>query len=70
MKVLTGYVYSLNEDNRTVKKIPVQVAFLEGDRIAVSSGLENVRQVVIKGVGYLTENSIVRPVADTDSLTR
>ena len=53
----TGYVYSLNEDNRTVKKVAVQVAFLEGDRIAVSSGLEDVQQVVTKGVGYLTETS-------------
>jgi RND family efflux transporter MFP subunit len=66
----TGYVYSLNEDNRTVKKVPVQVAFLEGDRIAVSSGLEDVQRVVTKGAGYLTEKSIVKPIADTDSLTR
>ena len=53
-----------------MKKIAVQVAFLEGDRLAVSSGLENVRQVVTKGVGYLTDKSIVKPVADTDSLTK
>jgi membrane fusion protein, multidrug efflux system len=66
----TGYVYALNEDNRTVKKVAVQVAFLEGDRIAVSSGLEDVQQVVTKGVGYLTATSIVKPIADNDSLTK
>jgi len=55
-----GFVYTLNDDNRTVKKIAVRIAFLQGDLLAVSSGLENVKQVVTDGVGYLTENSIVK----------
>ncbi|HET6254308.1 MAG TPA: efflux RND transporter periplasmic adaptor subunit [Puia sp.] len=55
-----GYVYTLNADNRTVKKRPVRIAFFQDDRIAVSSGLDSVRQVIADGVGYLTERSIVK----------
>lgn len=56
----TGFVYTLNEDKRTVKKIPVHVAYLQGDILAISSGLENVNEVITDGVGYLTEKSIVK----------
>lgn len=55
-----GFVYTLNADNRTVRKIPVRVAFFQDDKIAVSSGLDSVRQVIADGVGYLTERSIVK----------
>jgi membrane fusion protein, multidrug efflux system len=55
-----GYVYTLNADNRTVRKIPVRIAFFRDDRIAVSSGLDSVRQVITDGVGYLTEHSVVK----------
>lgn len=58
----TGYVYSLNTDNRTVKKNPVHIAFIEKDKIAVSSGLENVDKIITVGVGYLTEKSAVKVV--------
>lgn len=55
----TGFVYTLNADKKTVKKIPVHVAFLQGDLVAVNSGLENVQQVVTDGVGYLTDGAAV-----------
>ena len=58
----TGYVYTLNEDKRTVRKIPVHVAFLQNDKIAISSGLENVQAVITDGVGYLTERSSVKVI--------
>jgi multidrug efflux system membrane fusion protein len=56
----TGYVYTLNSDQRTVKKNPVRIAYLQKDQIAVSIGLENVQQVITDGSGYLTEKSIVK----------
>ena len=59
----TGFVYTLNADKRTVKKLPVHIAFLQGDKIAVNSGLENVDQVITQGVGYLTERSIVTNIS-------
>lgn len=58
----TGYVYTLNADKRTVKKNQVHIAFLQKDKIAVSSGLENVSEVITGGVGYLTEKSVVKTV--------
>jgi RND family efflux transporter MFP subunit len=56
----TGFVYTLNADNKTVKKIPVHVAFLQGDQIAVNSGLDHVQEVITEGVGYLTDGATVR----------
>jgi RND family efflux transporter MFP subunit len=55
-----GYVYTLNPDQRTVKKNLVQVAFLTKDKVAVSGGLDGVGQVITDGAGYLTGNSIVK----------
>src|SRR5579872_586120 len=56
----TGFVYTLNADRRTVTRLAVHVAFLQGDKIAISSGLDSVQQVVTEGVGYLTERSFVK----------
>jgi len=58
----TGYVYTLNADKRTVKKNQVHIAFLQKDKIAISSGLENVSEVITSGVGYLTERAIVKAI--------
>lgn len=65
----TGYVYTVNADHRTVTKLPVHIAFLQGDQIAVTNGLEHVAQVITKGVGYLTERSVVTLAPDTHSST-
>jgi len=55
-----GYVYTLNADSKTVTKHLVKVAFLTNNKIAISSGLENISQVITDGVSYLTETSTVR----------
>jgi len=59
-----GYVYTLNADQRTVKKNPVQIAFLTKDKVAVSGGLDSVGQVITDGAGYLTETSVVKVVSN------
>jgi len=64
-----GYVYTVNADRRTVTKLPIHIAFLQGDQIAVNSGLEHVARVITRGVGYLTERSIVTASADIHSST-
>lgn len=56
-----GYVYVLNADKKTVKKQSVQIAFIDKDKIAIRSGLENISEVITDGVSYLTENSKVKP---------
>jgi RND family efflux transporter MFP subunit len=55
-----GYVYTLNADNKTVTKHLVKIAFLDNDKVAVSNGLENIKQVITDGVSYLTEASVVK----------
>jgi multidrug efflux system membrane fusion protein len=66
----TGYVFVLNNDRRTVRKMPVRIAYLQGDRLAVSSGLDSIREVIADGVGYLTERSVVTPVTGIRSTTK
>ncbi|MEP6845843.1 MAG: efflux RND transporter periplasmic adaptor subunit [Panacibacter sp.] len=56
----TGYVYLLNRDQRTVTKKKVQIAFIDNDKIAIRSGLENVSAVITDGTSYLTENTVVK----------
>jgi RND family efflux transporter MFP subunit len=58
----TGYVYLLNNDNKTVTKKKVVIAFVDNDKVGISSGLENVKDVITDGVSYLTEDAIVKPV--------
>ncbi len=58
----TGFVYTLNADGRTVKKNPVTIKFIEKDKVAVNSGLENINEVITDGVGYLTDNAVVKVV--------
>ena len=45
---------------RRVRKLPVRVAYLEGDKVYVRSGLEGVAQVVNGGSGFLTEYSTIQ----------
>lgn len=58
----TGYVYTVNADQQTVTKHKVTIAFLEKDKAAIISGLENISAVITDGVGYLTDKSLVKVV--------
>jgi RND family efflux transporter MFP subunit len=58
-----AFVYTLNADGRTVQKHAVQIAFIENEQVGVSSGLENVQEVITAGVGNLTEKAVVKKVA-------
>jgi RND family efflux transporter MFP subunit len=57
----TGYVYLLNNDNKTVTKKRVVIAFVDNDKVGISNGLENVNNVITDGVSYLTEDAVVKP---------
>ena len=54
-----GFVYTLPQNSDEVKKLPVKIAFLIKDKVAVEYGLENVDNVVTEGAAYLGEGSIV-----------
>ena len=60
----TGYVYVLNADQKTVAKKKVQIAFIDNDKVAIKSGLENEAAVITDGTSYLTENSLVKLAAN------
>jgi membrane fusion protein, multidrug efflux system len=55
-----GYVYTLNADKKTVTRHEVKIAFIDADKVAISSGLEGISEVITDGVSYLTENSKVK----------
>lgn len=56
----TGYVYVLNNDQKTVTRKQVQIGFIDNDKVAVRTGLENVAAVITDGTSYLTENARVK----------
>jgi len=58
----TGYVYTVNADQRTITRHKVAIAFLQKDKAAISSGLENIGEVITDGVGYLTDKSLVKVI--------
>jgi hypothetical protein len=43
-----------------VKKMPVKVAFMEGNQAVIASGLEGVKEVITSGAPYLNEKKKVR----------
>lgn len=55
-------VYTLTPDGRRARRLPVQVGFIQGERVAVSGGLEGVRSVVTDGAAYLGDGSAVKVV--------
>ena len=54
-----GFVYVVADDRRKVKKIPVQVGYIDGNNVLLTNGLSGVKQVVTAGSAFLTEESIV-----------
>jgi RND family efflux transporter MFP subunit len=49
-------------DTKTVKKVPVQIAYLANDRALISSGLEEVTKVITAGSAFLTESSTIKVI--------
>ncbi len=47
----------VTSDRKTAHKVPVKVAFLDKEKIAISGGLEGYSEVITTGSAYLTDNS-------------
>ena len=56
----SAFVFALQSDGVSVKKMLVRVAFLEGNQAVIASGLEGVTEVVTSGAPYLSEKKKVR----------
>ena len=56
----SAFVYALQPDGESVRKAPVQVAFLDGNQAVITSGLEGVTEVITSGAPCLNEKKKVR----------
>jgi membrane fusion protein, multidrug efflux system len=63
---LTGNIYTLQPDSVSVRRHTVQIAFMEGNKVAVSSGLEGIDAVITDGSAYLTPGTAVTTRATKD----
>lgn len=52
-----AYVYTPSVALDSVKKLPVQIAFVFGEEVAIRHGLENTAQVITIGAPYLSDDS-------------
>lgn len=59
-----AFVFALQLDGESVRKVPVQVAFLEGNLAVLRSGLEGSTEVITSGAPYLTEKKRVRKMVE------
>jgi multidrug efflux system membrane fusion protein len=53
-------VFAVSADGRRAERRSVTIAFLTGDRVAVTSGLEGVTTVVTDGAAYLDDGAMLR----------
>jgi multidrug efflux system membrane fusion protein len=50
-----GFVF-VNENGKA-KRLPITIGYLDGDKVLVSQGLENVKEVITSGSAFLTDSS-------------
>jgi len=53
----SGFVFVNN--NGKAKRVPVTIGYLDGDKVLLSEGLDNIKEVITSGSGFLTENVAV-----------
>lgn len=54
-----AFVFVVNEDQKTVSKLPITIAYVKGGEALIAQGLENVNQVINEGSAFLTEFSTI-----------
>lgn len=54
-----GFVYVLTDDRKKVRKMPVQIGFLDGDKVLLTNAPSSVKDVITAGSAFLTEESSV-----------
>ena len=54
-----GSVFTVDRITLTARRIPIIIGFLFADKVAVESGLEEVKEVVTEGALYLGEGKEV-----------
>lgn len=54
-----AFVYVLADNKQNVRKLPVQIGFIDGATVLVTGGIDAKTSVITAGSAYLTENSTV-----------
>lgn len=54
-----AFVYVLDDSRKKVKRIPVQIGFVDGNKVLITNGLDNISEVITSGSAFLTESSSV-----------
>ncbi len=54
-----AYVFTLDNSRKKVKKIPVTIGYIEGNKVLITSGLDSVNEVVTSGSAFLGEGALV-----------
>ncbi len=54
-----GFVYVLADDRKSIKKLPIQIGFLDGDKVLLTNAPSGLTNVVTAGSAFLTEESKV-----------
>ncbi len=57
-----AFVFVASDDQKSVKKIPVHVAYLIDNKAMISGGLDSITKVITAGSAFLTENSTIKIV--------
>ena len=60
-----AFVFVLQADGESVRKLPVQVAFIDGNQAVLSQRLADATEVITAGAPYLTEKKKVRKISDS-----
>lgn len=61
-----AFVFALQPDGESVRKTPVQVAFLEQNLAVLTNSLDGVTEVITSGAPYLTEKKKVKKMPETN----
>jgi membrane fusion protein, multidrug efflux system len=55
-----AFVFVVNNDKKTVRRLPITIAYITNDSAVVSKGLEDVEEVITSGSAFLTEFSTIQ----------
>ncbi|GAB3564698.1 efflux RND transporter periplasmic adaptor subunit [Spirosoma luteolum] len=56
----SGFVYVVTSDKKHVRKVPVQIGYIDGSNVLLTGGLAGQKTVVTAGSAFLTENATVQ----------
>jgi RND family efflux transporter MFP subunit len=54
-----AFVFVANTDHKSVRKVPITIAYITGDSAVILKGLEDVNEIVSSGSAFLTEFSTI-----------